>query len=181
MADLYDIAQASPTLVPGTKAEARRPGEQPIEDSERKKRYRTAVGKALLYAHKRPDAQFATKEYVRTVGNPTEEDEKRMRKLIRYYFGTRTMKLYLEPFETGKGYQMATFVDSDWAGDRVTRKSTTETGIKLNRALVLPFARAQQTPAHSAAEAELNVLISGAFESIGIKTMLEELGRKVSV
>ena len=39
------------------------------------------------------------------------------------------------------------------------------------------FSRTQQTVAHSAAEAELNCSISGACETLGIKTLVEELRR----
>ena len=47
----------------------------------------------------------------------------------------------------------------------------------LNNATVLTFSRTQQTVAHSAAEAELNGIISGACETLGIKTLMEELRR----
>ncbi len=58
-----------------------------IEDLERKKLYRTAVGKAMFFGHRRPDAQFATKECASTVGCPT-EDERRVKKFLRCYLGT---------------------------------------------------------------------------------------------
>ena len=180
MLGLYDLTDAKPTIVPGTKAEARREGEIQIEEPERKTRYRTAVGKALFYGRRRPDAQFATKECARPVGQPTEDDEKRMKKLLRYYAGTRSFCLHMNPVKS-KTYLVQTFVDSDWAGDRVTRKSTSGVAVTVNKATVLTFPRTQQTIAHSAAEAELNAIISGSCESLGIKLLLEEMKREVSI
>ena len=57
MLALYDLGEAKATIVPGTKAESRNRGETPIEDEARRKLYRTAVGKALFYGHRRPDSQ----------------------------------------------------------------------------------------------------------------------------
>ena len=62
--------------------------------------------------------------------DPTEEDEKRMRKVFRYYNGTRDFGMDLSPVKSMKAYFVQTYVDSDWAGDRLTRKSTT--GVALN-------------------------------------------------
>ena len=51
----------------------------------------------------------------------------------------------------------------------------------MNKATCLTFSTTQQTLAHSAAEAELNAIISGSCESLGVKLLLEEIGREVTV
>ncbi len=66
-------------------------------DSERKKLCRAAVGKHLFFGHRRPDAQFATKERARTVGCPNEDGERRVKKLSRYYLGKRDHGMHSSP------------------------------------------------------------------------------------
>ena len=63
----------------------------------------------------------------------------------------------------------------------MTRRSTSGVAVTVNKATVLTFPRTQQTIAHSAAEAELNAIISGSCESLGIKLLLEEMKREVSI
>eukprot|EP00929_Paragymnodinium_shiwhaense_P078530 TRINITY_DN40723_c0_g1_i2.p1 TRINITY_DN40723_c0_g1~~TRINITY_DN40723_c0_g1_i2.p1 ORF type:complete len:1143 (+),score=216.24 TRINITY_DN40723_c0_g1_i2:67-3429(+) len=176
MLEIYDLSTCVPVLVPGTKAESRNTNETLITDAECCKKYRTAVGKALFYGHRRPDAQFQTKECARTVKKPTEEDESRLKRLLKYYAGTRDLRQQLRPVKK-KSYVVSTDTDSDWAGDRVDRKSTTGVAVSVNRAQVLSFSRTQQTPALSVAEAELNSILSGACETLGLKMLLEETGR----
>ncbi len=95
-----------------------------------------------------------------------------MRKLFRYYLGTRGFSLYLCPVKSLDGYKVVTYVDSDWAGDRIERNSTTGVAVTMNRATVLIYARTQQTVAHSTAAAKLNSIISGICESPGSSRFL---------
>ena len=69
-----------------------------------------------------------------------------MKKLFRYYLGTRDYSLQLNPARN-TDYKIVTFVDADWAGDKVERKSTTGVAVTSNTATVLTFSRTQQTVA----------------------------------
>jgi len=66
--------------------------------------------------------------------------------------------------------------DSDWAGDRDTRKSTSGGLVFLAGALLISYSRGQATPATSSCEAELYALGSLAAECMYIHTLLQEQG-----
>ena len=181
MLAVYGLEDCNTTKLPGTKVENRKNEEVPIVDPVQRAAYRTAVGKGLFYGHRRADVQYNIKESARTVSGPSEPDEQRLRRIFRYLHGTRDLCQFLEPRGVQEEYRIKTFVDSDWAGDRVSRKSTSGGAVLVNQAMVLSYSRTQQTIAQSAAEAELNALTSGVSESLGIKAFLEEIGRKATV
>merc|ERR1712060_530241 len=65
-------------------------------------------------------------------------------------------------------------VDSDWAGCRTTRKSTSGCVIELLGCAVHAFSRTQGTIATSSGEAELYAIGSGVSEGLGIMNLLQE-------
>ena len=72
-------------------------------------------------------------------------------------------------------------IDADWAGDRVTRKSTSGGTVRNGRHLLQHWSKLQATIALSSGEAELNAAVKGTSEVIGLKEMLEDLGIDVGI
>ena len=78
----------------------------------------------------RPDLMFATKCLSYKLASPTLADLTRAKKVLRYLKGTRELNLYLtipalKPHDLNKTLKHITgYSDADWAGDPVTRKST---------------------------------------------------------
>ena len=70
--------------------------------------------------------------------------------------------------------EVATFLDSDWAGDKATMKSTSGAVIELLGTATLNFSRTQGSIALSSAEAELYAIGSGLQESLAIRHLLLE-------
>ena len=68
------------------------------------------------------------------------------------------------------------YVDSDWAGCKTTRKSTSGGVIYVLGVAVHHYSRTQQTIATSSGEAELYAIGSGVCEGLGIANMLTESG-----
>ena len=68
------------------------------------------------------------------------------------------------------------YVDSDWAGCKATRKSTSGGVLHLNGVCVHHYSRTQTTVALSSGEAELYSIGTGVAESLGLKNFLHELG-----
>ena len=66
------------------------------------------------------------------------------------------------------------FSDSDWAGDRVTGKSTSGGLVMRGRRLVKAWSRTQDAITLSSAEAELVALGKLAMETLGVRSMCEE-------
>ena len=73
------------------------------------------------------------------------------------------------------------YVDSDWAGDGSTRKSTSGGAACLNDHPVKTWASTQNVIALSTGEAEFYAIVKGASIGLGMKSLLEDLGEQVRV
>ena len=71
---------------------------------------------------------------------------------------------------------MTTFTDSDWAGCKETRKSSSAGVVMLGEHALKAYTREQKVNARSTAEAELYAAALGASESKGIVSLLRDLG-----
>ena len=69
-------------------------------------------------------------------------------------------------------------VDSDWAGCRKTRKSTSGGCMMIGNHLLRSWSSTQPIIAMSSAEAEHYALVEGATRSLGLQSMMRELGLK---
>ena len=85
--------------------------------------YRSAVARCNYLAADRFEIAFTTKELCRPMANPTVMDVKAMNRLIRFLKGLPRM-VQRVPFEDRPPTVVEAFVDSDWAGCRKSRKST---------------------------------------------------------
>ena len=72
--------------------------------------------------------------------------------------------------------ELVTFVDSDWAGDRETRKSTTGWMVFRGLHFIKSWSTTQQIVALSSGEAELYTLTKGAAQTLGIVSMARGIG-----
>ena len=68
------------------------------------------------------------------------------------------------------------FSDSDWAGCRETRKSTSGACFMMGRHMIKSYSRTQSLIALSSAEAELYSFVTAASEAFGLKAMLRDYG-----
>ena len=92
--------------------------------------FRAVVGKLQYITGVKPDLMLATKCLSYKLASPTLADLTRAKKVLRYLKGTRELNLYLtilalKPNHLNKTVKHITgYSDADWAGDPVTRKST---------------------------------------------------------
>ena len=154
--------------------------------SEEAPHYTRTVGKLIWTVPLRPDINYCTKESNRSLQTPTMEDKAKMRHLLRYLKGTEDYMLILEPrltTSTQATIEIHSFVDSDWAGCRTTRKSTSGAVLQVLGCAIHHFSKTQGTSATSSAEAELYAIGSGAAESLGLVNFLQEtkLGSKTTL
>ena len=112
----------NPVYSPVVRSESRVPDEKPLLGPAQHSQYRTIVGKLIFLAAERPDIQFCVKECSRGVQNPSVRDMQKAKSICRYLMGTRDWTLNLEPWKDVDTLQM--MVDSDWATDKVDRRST---------------------------------------------------------
>ena len=75
--------------------------------------------------------------------------------------------------------ELTTFVDSDWAGDRVTRKSTSGGMVFRGHHLIKSWSSNQQIIALSSGEAELYAMTKGAAQTLGAVSMARDMGESL--
>ena len=73
------------------------------------------------------------------------------------------------------------YTDSDWAGCVRTRRSTSGGVVMHGSHCIHHWSRTQLNVALSSGEAELNAMLKGGCEGLGLKTMLGEAEAKVDI
>ena len=74
---------------------------------------------------------------------------------------------------------LTVFTDSDWAGCKETRKSSSAGVLMLGKHTLKAYTREQRIIAKSSAEAELYAAALGASEAKGVQSMMFDLGFEV--
>ena len=128
----------------------------------------------------RIDIQYTCKTLARRVQDPTDYSLISLKRLFRFLVGHKKMEYlfhgHLVDFQT-----VTVFVDSDWAGDRLSRKSTTGgivlVGSELSSSCIMAsYSRTQNSVALSSTEAELQAIVSGVGEGVFVQSLITELG-----
>ena len=170
--------------------------QQPLQkmeklDPQQHKMFMTTVGQLIWASLNRPDLMYCAKLHSSKLQGPTERDLRSLKHTLRYLKGTTHYKLFI-----GKGLadylptnhngivtflqnniplDLRCFTDSDWAGDKTTRRSTSGWLCSLLGTPLSYASRTQQTVTLSSAEAELMALSSGMAEALHVQQLLEEL------
>ena len=74
-----------------------------------------------------------------------------------------------------------TYVDTDYAGCKVTRKSTTGGIAKLSKHVIKGWSNTQSIVTLSSGESEYYGLVRGSSVAIGTRSILQDLGLKLGV
>jgi hypothetical protein len=77
--------------------------------------------------------------------------------------------------------ELRVFSDSDWAGCRATRKSTSGGLIQLDGVALKAWSSTQATVATSSGEAELHAAVKAASEGLGFQSLAKDLGVELAV
>ena len=115
--------------------------------------YRSAVARCNYLAADRLEIAFTTKELCRAMSSPTEADAKAITRLCRFLKGLPRMVQRI-PFEDRPPSVIEVYVDSDWAGCRKSRKSTSGGIIYFGGVAVRGWSSNQAVIALSSGEAE---------------------------
>lgn len=136
--------------------------------------YRSLVG-ALLYlaVNARPDLSLSVGLLGRKVSEPNNMDWCAAKRVLQYLRATRDWRLVFGP---GEGWRLRGFSDSDWAGDRRTRKSTTGFIFFYGSGAISWVSKGQSSVALSSLEAEYNALSLTCQETVWLRRLLLELG-----
>ena len=99
---------------------------------------------------------------------------KKLRRLARYLIGVPRVVWRFNwqmPFD-----EISTYTDSDWAGCRVTTKSTSRGAMMLGSHCLRTWSTTQKFVTLSSAEAELMALVKASTEAIGMSQLGETWG-----
>ena len=138
------------------------------------KEFRSLVASVNYMATDQPDIQYSCKEACREMSAPTEGAWVKLKRLARYLVG-RTEAVWKFPWKDGHG-GWRVFVDSDWAGDQATRKSTSGGAVMLGGHCIKTWSTTQSTIALSSCEAEYYALVDGTSRALGLQAAARELG-----
>ena len=139
-------------------------------------RYRSQVARCLFLSQDRADITFIENELCQTMSNPTQLSLAKLKRLTRYL---KRERQWGQVFKYEKAVEEITmFTDSDWAGCKETRKSSSA-GVVMSGAHALKaYTRKQKIIARSSAEAELYAAALGASELKGIISLMRDLGHE---
>lgn len=170
----FNMSDAKPSKIP---MDPGYPNMQQMEEERMPKseHYLSLVG-ALLYIAvcTRPDIAIAASILGRKVSQPTEADWNEAKRTLRYLSSTADLKLHL-----GGTGDLEGFVDADWAGDKVDRKSNSGFIFKLGSGTISWSARKQQCVSLSSTEAEYVALSEASQELLWLLKLMHDIGEDV--
>ena len=137
---------------------------------------RRTAARANYLAQDRMDMQFGTMKICKGMSNPTRSSWRRLKRLARYLQTTPELVIkYFDVADEDLEY-LDVYADSDWAGDRKSRKSTSGGMIVWGGGLIKSWSKSQSVVATSSGEAELYALTKGVAEGLGVRALLADLG-----
>jgi hypothetical protein len=113
--------------------------------------YRSMIGSLLYLTASRPDIMFSVCMCARFQSNPKEPHLVAVKRILRYLKHTPSIGLW---YPKGARFQLVGYSDSDYAGCKIDRKSTSGGCHLLGRSLVSWSSKKQNSVALSTAEAE---------------------------
>ena len=135
--------------------------------------FRALAARANYLSLDRPDIQFATKEICRSMARPTASGMAKMKRLARYLL--QHPQATIEYDGRGEG-GIQVYTDSDWAGCRKSRRSTSGGIMLVDGGCVKNWSSTQATIAQSSGEAEYYAVVRAAAEALGMKSIMMDLG-----
>ena len=142
-------------------------------------KYRQLAARLNFLAQDRCDIQYATKELAKAMSKPHESDWERLKRMGRYLLGRPRYCLHFH--HQNMVYAINGMTDSDWAGDKVSRKSTSGGCVMLGNHVIKSWSTNQSVIALSSGEAELYALTRGVSQCLGIQSMLMDLGIELDI
>jgi hypothetical protein len=104
-----------------------------------------------------------------------------MLRIVKYVVDSENLKLKINPNEVHEGeWHVMSFTDSDFSGDRETRKSVSGFIVYFMGAPIAWRPRGQKSVTLSSMEAEYVAVLEVATEVVFVKNLLEFLGLKIS-
>ncbi len=140
-------------------------------------RFRAMAARANYLAQDRSDIQYSVKEISRHQAVPSVQGMLKLKRLGRYL--TRSGR-WITTFNYQKSAGVLTaWVDTDFAGCRKTRRSTSGGVITLGSHVIKTWSATQAVVALSSGEAEYYGIVKGGSQGLGAKSLLADLNHSV--
>ncbi len=139
------------------------------------KMYRSMIGSLLYLTASRPDIMFSVCMCARYQSNPKESHLIAVKRIFKYLIGTKNIGLW---YSKESSINLIGYTDSDFAGCKLDRKSTSGSCQFLEKNLISWFSKKQNSVALSTAEAEYVAAGSCCAQILWIKQQLEDYGIK---
>ena len=177
MLTTMQMEQCNIVTVPGVKGEIDDQQGVPLEGGQLRA-YRSVVARANYLAQDRPDIRYVVKELCQKMASPTSTDWHRLKKLCRYLRGRPRIVQRRSQVEDDA---IVAYVDSDWAGCKGTRRSTSGGALFAYGMCVKAWSTTQGVTARSSGEAELYAANKGMTEALGLQQMCKDVGVDLKV
>ena len=143
-------------------------------DDEASTIYRALSARLLYLSMDRPEIAFASKDLCRHFAHPTKVGVDGLKRAVRFLIGLPRL-VWKFPFQRHTG-DMKVFVDTDFGGCQVTRRSTSG-GVAMRGCHPIKHWSLTQTAiALSSGEAELRGICRGASIALGLQSLANDLG-----
>jgi hypothetical protein len=175
------LEKANTVATPGT-AEDNKEGESDTGTMVSKTdqtRYRAVAARLNYLSQDRPDIRYATMRACACMSCPTTVDFERLKRIGRFLL--KKPRLVISYVWQRTPVRIDGYSDSDWAGDRSTRRSASGGCLLHGLHWVKGWAKSQQVIALSSAEAELYAMTRTCSETIGAQSILNDLMSSVRV
>ena len=144
--------------------------------------FRALAARANYLSQDRADICFSTKELCREFAVPNRHSQDRLKRVCRYLAGKpRLVHNYNWGNKDIDDGFLEVYVDTDFAGCKETRRSTSGGVILLNGSNVRQWSKTQTTLALSSGEAELHGINAGITQGLGLQSLARDLGIELKV
>ena len=136
--------------------------------------FRSVGARCNYLAQDRHDIAYAVKCICQDMSAPKVRSMRKLKRLARYLLGVPKLTIRFEQIEEAKFIDV--YTDSDWAGDRTTRKSTSGGILCVGGGVLKSWSKSQSVIAKSSGEAEFCALNRGLVEALGLRSIAKDMG-----
>ena len=138
--------------------------------------FRGLAARANYLSLDRADIQYATKEACREMAAPTYKSMSKFKRIARYLLSHPRVSVEFRACDSADDEVINVYSDSDWAGCKKTRKSTSGGAMVASGGLVKTWSSTQSIVAQSSGEAEYYAMVRAAAEGLGMQSIMSDLG-----
>ncbi|XP_020677250.1 uncharacterized protein LOC110095891 [Dendrobium catenatum] len=134
--------------------------------------YRRITGALQYLTITRPDIAYAVNILSQNMHSPSTQHSYLLKRLLRYIQGTISFGLPI----IKSNLHLRSFSDADWAGDPLTRKSTSGYCTFLGANLVSWTVKKQKTVSRSSTESEYRALAAATADILWLQRLISDFG-----